>query len=594
MQSAQTHIKIAAAEEPLTVAELLLRYLELEGVRNIFGIPGVALSYLLDALKERQDKFIYHICRHESGASYMADGFSRASGTLGVVLVSSGPGATNALTGAVTAHLCNSSVLVISGEVPQRAFGKGGFQEGVDAGLNISAIYRNANVYSAVITEPSNFQTLFTMALRISLSVPRSAAHVSLPQDIGGEILAHNIHLPKSPENYRAVPRSTDPKAAEHVIGALAKADQPLLFLGNGCRAALLPLSGMSAEARAATAERMKRFQQLLEKFAIPVVTSPNGKGIFPESHSLSLRNYGFGGGDWANAYIETEGPVSYDALVVLGSSLGQKTTNDWDPALIPHGPLVQVDLDQSVIGRGYPIERGVVAELGVFIDDLIRFGEFVRPNEPIVEWRRSLLHGIKSKLPFAPPSSAPEVELVRCVGEVLRQAYMDALKDAAGAHVFVDATLCGGAALRYMTIDPPTQMHNAFPTEPMGWAPSAVVGAAIADPQSVCISVSGDGGFMMNGNEVSTAAQYNVGAVWVVFANNNLAVVERLLQQEFGGNGWTNLYQLGSPNLAAVARGLGADAVEVHSIEAFRSAFKDALASARTIHKPQVVVFNP
>ena len=386
MQSAQTHIKVIAAQEPLTVAELLLRYLELEGVRHIFGIPGVALGYLLDALKQRQDKFTYHVCRHETGASYMADGFSRVSGVLGVVLVSSGPGATNALTGSVTAQSCNSSVLVISGEVALRAFGKGGFQEGVDAGLNVSAVYRNADHYSAVITHPSNFQTLFTRALRISLSLPRSATHVSLPQDIGGETLGTDIYFPKRPQNYRAVPRSTDREAAERVMRILAKAENPLLFLGNGCRAALLPSSGMSAEARAATAKRMSRFQHLIEKFAIPVVTSPNGKGVFPECHSLSLRNYGFGGSDWAPAYIKAEGPAAgselrYDALVVLGSSLGQKTTNDWDPALMPYGPLVQVDLDQSVIGRGYPIELGIVAELGAFIDDLARCGELVPPE---------------------------------------------------------------------------------------------------------------------------------------------------------------------------------------------------------------------
>jgi len=588
MQSAQTHIKIAATEEPLTIAELLLRYLELEGVRHIFGIPGVALGYLLGALKQQQDKFTYHVCRHETGASYMADGFSRVSGRLGVVLVSSGPGATNALTGSVTAQSCNSSVLVISGEVALRAFGKGGFQEGVDAGLNVSAVYRNADHYSAVITHPSNFQTLFTRALRISLSLPRSATHVSLPQDIGGETLGTDIYFPNHPENYRAVPRSTDREAAERVMRILAKAENPLLFLGNGCRAALLPSSAMSAEAHAATAKRMSRFQQLIEKFGIPVVTSPNGKGVFPESHRLSLRNYGFGGSDWATAYINAEGPVGgselrYDALVVLGSSLGQKTTNDWDSALMPCGPLVQVDLDQSVIGRGYPIELGIVAELGAFIDDLVRCSESVPPNEPIIGRRMNLLRLIKESMPPAPASSAPEVELVRCVGELLPS----------GAHVFIDATLCGGAALRYMSIDPPTQIHNAFAMEPMGWAPAAVVGAAFADPQSVCVSVSGDGGFMMNGNEVSTAAQYNVGAVWVVYANNNLAVVERFLQQEFGGTGWKNLYRLGSPNLATVARGLGADAIEADSIAAFRSAFEDALTNARTKHKPQVLVFS-
>ena len=585
MQSTQTYVKVDPAKEPMTVAELLLYYLELEGVRNIFGVPGAALSYVLNALKERQDKFTYHICRHESGASYMADGFSRVGGKLGVVLVSSGPGATNALTGSVTALYCYSSVLVISGEVPEHVFGKHSFQEGADSGLDVSAIYRNANQYSALVTDPRNFQTFFTRALRTALSLPRRATHIGLPEDIGGETFAQEIYIPKHPRNYRAIPSSHDPAAAERVMDILAKAENPLLFLGNGCRAALLPGSLMSPEERAATAERMRRFRLLIEKFALPVVTSPNGKGIFPETHAMSLRNYGFGGCQWARWYIQATGPAAaaelrYDALLILGSSLGQKTTDNWDPVLIPFGPLVQVDLDQSAIGRGFPLDFGVVAEVGAFIDDLIRYGECMKPNESIVARRRHLIAEIR-KFPPEPPPQAFVDELVRCVAELSPR----------GAHIFVDATTGTEASLRYMTIDPPIQMHNAFTMEPMGWAAAAVVGAGLADPDAACIAVTGDGGFMMNGNEVSTAAQYKVGAVWVVLYNDTLANVERYLAKEFGGLGWMNLYQLGSPDLATVARGLGAHAVEVYDIGAFRTAFTDALTNARMKHQPQVIV---
>ena len=232
------------------------------------------------------------------------------------------------------------------------------------------------------------------------------------------------------------------------------------------------------------------------------------------------------------------------------------------------------------MIGRGYPIELGIVAELGEFIDDLIRCGKSASPNQSVVERRTRLVHGIRS-VPFAPPSTASDVALVRCIGDLLPR----------GAHLFIDACVCAFSANRYMTIDPPTQVHNAFSMEPMGWAPAAVVGAALADPEAVCVSISGDGGFMMNGNEVSTAAQYNVGAIWVVHANNTLAAVEVSLEREFGWKGWMDYYKLGSPNLAMVARGLGADAFEADSIEAFRSAFADALTNARVKRKPQVVV---
>ena len=580
MQPTQPDPNVNQKEPPLSVAELLLRYLEIEDVTKLFGVPGTPLSYILNALKQQQDKFTYYICRHESGAGYMADGYCRVTGKLGVVLVSAGPSATNALTGAAVAQACHSSVLVISGEAQQNAFGKGGFQEGIDSTLNINAIYRSAGHYSEVISHPSNFQTLFSGALRAAQSLPRGAAHISLPEDIGGETVSSDIVLPNSPQNYRAVPTGANLEAAAQVVTCLASAQKPLFFLGNGCRDALMPATGTNNKTRASITERMTRFQKLIEKFAVPVATSPNGKGIFPESHPLSLRNYGFGGNAWSSAYIEP----GYDALVILGSSLTQKTTNNWTPKLIPAGPLIQVDLDQTVIGRGFPLELGVVAEIGAFIDDLIVCGESVAPSSSIIAQRMEIIRGIKGTLTAPPPKALEKASrLVACINELLPS----------GTQLFIDASVCAPASLGYMVIDPPTQIHNAFNMEPMGWAPAAVVGAALGAPETICISISGDGGFLMNGNEVSTAARYNVGAVWVVYYNNALADVEMHLEGQFGGSNWMDMYQLGSPNLVDVARGLGADAVEALSIDSFREAFGRALTTAKTKNKPQVVVVN-
>ena len=148
----------------ISVAECLLDYLELEGVNHVFGIPGAAAMHILNELKNRRERFQYVICRHESGAAFLADGYYRSTGKLGVVLVTSGPGATNALTGTMNAQNGNSAVLTITGEVPEKFFGRGYLQEGVDAKLDIDAIYRNASQYSTVVTAPENFQTLFTQA----------------------------------------------------------------------------------------------------------------------------------------------------------------------------------------------------------------------------------------------------------------------------------------------------------------------------------------------------------------------------------------------------------------------------------------------
>ncbi|MBV8775747.1 MAG: thiamine pyrophosphate-binding protein [Alphaproteobacteria bacterium] len=575
---------IVAKSTELTVAELLLRYLSIEGTRYIFGVPGAPLAFLLKVLKEGKTGLKYHVCRQETGAGYMADGYARISGKLGVTMVSAGPGATNALTGSAVAQSCGTAVLTISGEVARSAFGHGGFQEGIDATLDIRAIYNSADIYSTVITDPSNFQILIEQALRACLSLPHQAAHVSLPADVGGMKFATDILIPKVPANYRAVPAGRDPAAAKEAMDTLAAAKRPLLYLGNGCRTALLGGQDMTPAERTAVAQRRAAFEDMTTKFALAVTTTPNAKGVFPENHPMSLRNYGFGGSNWSVEYLaqgqktDSSEPLPYDALVILGSSLTQKSTNNWDRILIPRGPIYHVDLNQSVIGRGFPITNGVVAEAAGFIDDMIEYAGRIKGG-PAVAQRAKLIAQLKEGAEAPPPTDPTSAQLVRALNDVLPT----------GSHLFIDASVCAAAALRYMAIDPPTQMHNAFNMEPMGWAPAAVVGAALAAPDRICVSLSGDGGFMMNGAEISTAAQYGVGAVWVVYCNDTLAAVEIDLQRQFGGDGWMDLYKLGAPNLVQFAAGLGANAVEAN-IRDFGAAALAAFEAAK-LGKPQVIV---
>ena len=177
-------------------AQLLLLYLGREGVTKVFGIPGGGLAELLIEFKNQRRAFEYVVCRHETGAAYIADGYYRATGTLGVVMVTSGPGATNALTGAMTAQNDGSGVLVITGEVAEQFFGKGALQEGVDTDLNIQAIYSAASVYSAEISDPSEAQTLIEQALRDAMSIPRGMAHLALPNNV--PVLADGVADPGS------------------------------------------------------------------------------------------------------------------------------------------------------------------------------------------------------------------------------------------------------------------------------------------------------------------------------------------------------------------------------------------------------------
>jgi len=266
----------------MTVAELLLEYLKLEGVSKIFGVPGGAVIYIADQLKLQRDVFDFVICRQETGAAYIADGYHRVTGNLGVVLTTAGPSAINALTGTMNAEAGNSAVLAITGEVPEKFFGQGYLQEGVDAHLDVNAIYKNAVQSSAMIPSASSFQVLFEAALRNTMSRPRRAAHISIPNNVAGDCVATpasgettaSISFPKSTDNYRTEPSGADPDRMADTFEALTSARKPLIFLGNGARQALRD------------PDRLNALIELASTHAIPVMTTPDGNCLLYTSPS--------------------------------------------------------------------------------------------------------------------------------------------------------------------------------------------------------------------------------------------------------------------------------------------------------------------
>lgn len=569
------------AAPAMTVSQALLAYLALEGVDTLFGVPGAAVMHLLDELKNQRERFRYLVCRQETGAAYIADGYARVSGRLGVVVVTSGPGATNALTGTMNAQNDGTPLLAITGEVPEAVFGKGYLQEGIDASLDVDAVYANASGYSAVVTNASNFQTLFEQALRDALGTPGRAAHVSLPDDVAGAPIVPPPVLPTKPAQYRAVPRCADDAAATQAFARLTSVQRPLVYLGSGAAAAL-------------AGDRLAAFVALVEKHALPVMTTPDAKGIFPESHPLSLRNYGTGFCEWTKYYLSPRlfDPAlraGYDALLVLGTTLGGFATNKWNPALQPEVSLVQVDLDPRVIGRTMLLDFGAVAEIGTFIDRLVALGDET-PAGPEVAPRRAFVDRIhRERSPYLQPGER-DVRTAPIPPQTLMAMLGAALP--AGAHVFVDAGNSVGWCLHYLSIDPPSRMHNALAMGPMGFATCGVIGGKLAAPQAVCVAVTGDGAFLMHGSELSTAATYGIGAIWIVLDDGQLLMVDQGMNAFFPDPGglWKDYYALGRTDLARYAQALGAEAFHVHDAGDFERAWGRALEGAAG-GRPQVIV---
>jgi acetolactate synthase I/II/III large subunit len=579
----------------LTVAQLLLEYLKLEGATKIFGIPGGALIFVIDELKKQSSVFDFFVCRQETGAAYIAHGYASVSGQLGVVLTTSGPAATNALTGTVNAEAAGCSVLTITGEVPERAFGKGYLQEGIDARLDVDAVYRNAVEYSAVISNQTNSATLLEQALRVARSEPARAAHVSLPNDVAGTCVMgddpsnpYRVWFPDTPERYRAVPSGTDIARVRLGFKGMAEATRPLLVLGNGARRALRD------------PQRLQRFTRLVEGHALPVMTTPDAKGIFPEGHALSLRNYGIAACSWPDIYIRTpDDPDHFDALLVLGSSLGELATtvvnrDQYSKNLVPSRHFVHVDLDEGKIGRNFPVTCGIVGDVGATIDALCEIAADKHPDPASTDARRALLERIKDEnTPFADPQGRTSKEAPvhpAALGRVINETI-------SRGHVFIDAGNCVGWSLNNLVVDPPLTFHSALDMGPMGFGVCAVIGGKIATPDETCLAIVGDGAFMMHAAEVSTAAQHRVGAIWVVLYDNDLAMVSQGMSQLFPPPGqWDDYYALGAPDLVKVAEGFGADAVAVTPDQGpadFEAALRTAIRNADERSKPQVIVVH-
>ena len=572
-----------------TVAQVLLRYLSLEGVEKVFGIPGGGLANLLVEFKNQRKKVEYIICRQETGAAYIADGYSRATGKLAVVMVTSGPGATNALTGAMNAQNDGTPMLVITGEINEQYFGKGYLQEGLDSDLDVGAIYKAASCYSANLSDESEVQTLIEQALRDALNIPRGMAHLSVPNNVSTEIVttpqpapnppSPTIYVPNSPANYRATPACAPRSQVRLAMQQLLACHRPLIFLGSGCRDALRDRSTLDA------------LVIFAERYGIPVMTTPDGKGVFPESHPLSVRVYGFASNTWAPMWMQQQ-PVPYDGLLVLATSLRGLSANNWNPILVPknNGPFIQVDLQQQAIARSFPVTMGIVGEVGAFIRDMEELLPQFPPVPADVEARKAEVATIKQSSPYYSQaqydSNASPIEPAAIVRVLQNTLPSDSL-------IMLDCANCVGWGIHYFTVNQRQQIHSSLAMGPMGFGVGSVIGAKIGCPEKTCIALVGDGAFLMHGSEVSTAQAHSVGAIWVVLEDDDLHMVSQGMQYLYPDPGdiWNTLYRLGTPDLVKFAQGLGADAYLISSPAELQSLMPKVLDAANVRHRPQVIV---
>ena len=608
MKSHQTYYK--TLDNP-TVAETFLYYLKsLEGVDTVFGVPGKGVEWFLDAMDYSEsgdapaDRRNVHfiICRHDGSASFMADGYARVSGKLGVCLVTSGPGASNAVTGVMCAQVDSSAVMVVTGEVAEADFGRGAFQEGADSGIDIVKMYESVTEYSMLVSNASNFQTILTQAIRTATAEPRRAVHIAVPTGIAGQT-RESVKVPMMRRNYVPEPAGADAKLTQETFSALRNAQRPLILVGSGARHTFLDPGD-----RSGSADRLENFlQAVVEKWGIPVMTTPRAKGVVPERHPMSLRNYGMAACAWPQYYMKQaeffpqEPP--YDCLVVLGSQLKQWATNAWNPMLVPDGPLIQVDLDPTVIARGFPVEHGIVGNCTDFVEQLSSLAFAADPNEEeqaCIAARKTFVADTVKSFPAWESVDKRASDAVPVLPQRLMADLQVVLDNEPrlqlGGHVVIDTGNTMGWTWSELVVNPPVQIWYNTGMGSMGWGNGAGIGAKVADPERPVIIITGDGGFLMNGKEISTAYAHNLGVVWIVFDDNNLLMVSQGMGKDFpdpprGHDSWYDFYKLGNADLVQFSRSLGADAIGTDQPGALTTLLPEALRRADKDNRPQVIV---
>ncbi len=546
-------------------ATCVVRSLAAEGVDHLFMVPGGLNDPFMPPMTGT-DGVRTVVTAHEAGAAYMADGYARASGRLGVAFGIGGPGVTNMVTALAAARADRSALLAISGEVATGTEGRGAFQDGSGAALDDVSVLRPVTARSLSVNSPANLQPYLRAASLTALR-ERAPVHLSIPLDVQrSEQRADWTPLPEAA--YR--PLAIDREATDAALSVFSTdtTGQPaanvVILAGPGVRHA-------RAEAALIAAA---------ERFGIPVATTLSGKGLVPEDHPLALGVFGYGGSRWASEAI-LDPAVS--VLVVIGSGLSQRDTLNWDPKMLPARELVHVEADPALIGRTWPSSRPVTASPRAFLELLAGV------EGPIAAGLES---GRSARLAF--------LSDVRSRGPRTYEAE-DTTRDTEPMHPARFVTEARAACPRETVLSVDSGAHRAWCSQywpsygngdyvslanlaPMGGAIPLGIGAKIARPERPMVIATGDGCMLMHGMELHTAARYGIPLVILVFDNHAYGNIwYRAKEMGAGAEALTDIPGLSWPEFA---RAMGADGVTVsHPGEV-----GEAVAHGLTQNKPFLV----
>ena len=530
----------------LNGAEIVIECLKEQGVDTVFGYPGGAILNVYDELYKHRDEIRHILTSHEQGASHAADGYARATGKVGVCLATSGPGATNLVTGIATAYMDSIPIVAITCNVGVSLLGKDSFQE-----IDIAGITMPITKYSFIVKDVTKLADTIRKAFRIAKTGRPGPVLVDIPKDITAKVteyIPEELGKCATEDSSRKIPRM-DEGRFDRVVSMLEEAEKPFVFVGGGA-----VLSGAS--------EELKEF---VDKLDAPVTDSLMGKGAFPGTDPRYTGMLGMHGTKASNF-----GVSECDLLVVMGARFSDRVTGNTEK-FAKNAKIIQIDIDPVEINKNVLITEEIIGDL----KDVLKTLNKRLKQQDHTEWIKKI-QGYKEQYPLKYHPNALTGPFL--VEEIYRQTNGEALiVTEVGQHQMW--------AAQYYKYTKPRTLLTSGGLGTMGYGLGAALGAKTGCPDKLVVNIAGDGCFRMNMNEIATAVRHNIPVIQVVVNNHVLGMV-RQWQDLFYDERYSATVLRDAVDFVKLAEAMGAEGMRAASQEEFKEAFAKAL----TLNRPVVI----
>lgn len=501
-------------------AELLVECLVREGVEYVFGISGGAVIEICDALYHYRERIKFILNRHEQGAAHMADGYARASGKVGVCMGTSGPGATNLITGIATAQMDSSPIIAITGQVPSYNIGRDAFQEADAFGLTIPIVK-----HSYMVRDPYDLPRIIKEAFHIANTGRPDPVHIDIPRDISrNSVDLSKVEFPEEVNirGYKPTIRG-HPLMVRQAAELIMQAKKPILYIGGGV----------------IKSEASEEVCELAERCQIPVTYTLMAKGGFPDNHPLCTGMPGMHGTVTASFALNFA-----DLVICIGARFDDRVTGDLKE-FAKHAKKIHIDIDPAEIGKNVKPDVPIVGDAKTVLHQLLD----LLPPKRHDEWLRQI-DGWKREFPLVYDHN----------GRLKPQYVLEVLAKVTKGEATVTADVGQHQmwAAQYYPCHRPRQFITTGGLGTMGFGFPAALGAKLAQPNDLVVAIVGDGGFQMTMYELATAVVYGIN-VKVLIINNFFLGMVKQWQDLFFGRRYSGVDLTGNPDFVKIAEAFGA-----------------------------------